>query len=319
MADTTTQARRIAPATIALALAGLLALASIVIFASRSGEPGAQPVANAAQGASIEEMVAGLEQRLRQDPDNAADWRMLGWTYFEIARRAESDEAFRNAVARSAVAYRRATELEPGNAENWSSLGEVLQVVSTDVSPEAEQAFRRALQLDPADARARYFTAVHKDLRGAHAAAIEDWLALLSDTPAGAPWEADLRRTITQTAERHDIDIAGRLPEPRPAPASTATAAIPGPTREQMAAASAIPPAQQNEMVKGMVDRLAARLQSNPRDAEGWIRLMRSRMVLGERDAAGAALRSGLAAFDGDSAAQGQLRTAARELGVPGA
>ena len=85
------------------------------------------------------------------------------------------------------------------------------------------------------------------------------------------------------------------------------------------AAATSIPPAQQNEMVKGMVDRLAARLQRNPRDAEGWIRLMRSRMVLGERDAAGAALRSALAAFNGDSTTQGQFRTAARELGVPGA
>jgi cytochrome c-type biogenesis protein CcmH len=72
-------------------------------------------------------------------------------------------------------------------------------------------------------------------------------------------------------------------------------------------------------MVQNMVDRLANRLRQNPRDADGWIRLMRSRMVLGERDAAGAALRSSLAAFNGDAATQGQLRTAARELGVPGA
>ena len=59
------------------------------------------------------------------------------------------------------------------------------------------------------------------------------------------------------------------------------------------------------------------RLRDNPRDADGWIRLMRSRMVLGEPDAAREALRSGLAAFQDDSAAQARLRTAAGELRVP--
>jgi hypothetical protein len=44
---------------------------------------------------------------------------------------------------------------------------------------------------------------------------------------------------------------------------------------------------------------------------------MRSRMVLNEPRAAGEALRSGLAAFNGDAATQQRLRTAARELGVP--
>jgi cytochrome c-type biogenesis protein CcmH len=71
-------------------------------------------------------------------------------------------------------------------------------------------------------------------------------------------------------------------------------------------------------MVRGMVERLAARLRQNPRDADGWIRLMRSRMVLNDRAAAGEALRSGLGAFANDPAAQGRLRAAARELGVPG-
>jgi len=70
-------------------------------------------------------------------------------------------------------------------------------------------------------------------------------------------------------------------------------------------------------MVKAMVDRLANRLKSNPKDANGWMRLMRARMVLGDIDAAGAALRSGLAAFKGDAAAQAQLNRAADELGVP--
>src|SRR3712207_5278609 len=104
---------------------------------------------------------------------------------------------------------------------------------------------------------------------------------------------------------------------PAPSASSPATAAIPGPTPEQMAAASSIPPGQQDEMVQGMVNRLANRLKANPRDAQGWIRLMRARMVLGETAKARDALRSGLAAFRGDSATSAQLNRAAAELGVP--
>jgi cytochrome c-type biogenesis protein CcmH len=106
---------------------------------------------------------------------------------------------------------------------------------------------------------------------------------------------------------------------PAPGAASAATAGIPGPTPEQLAAASAIPPGQQDQMAKAMVQRLADRLKASPRDADGWIRLMRSRMVLGEAEAASQALRSGLAAFQGDAATQGRLKSAAAEFGVPGA
>jgi cytochrome c-type biogenesis protein CcmH len=229
---------------------------------------------------------------------------MLGWSRFETGD-----------LMRSAAAYRRAAEIEPENAENWSSLGEALQSASTDVSPEAAAAFARALKIDPTDPRARYFQAVQKDLQGQHEPAVADWIALLKDTPPGAPWEADLRRTILQVAEKHKIDVSGRLPAgPQ---ATAATAAIPGPTPQQLAAASSIPPRQQSEMVNGMVERLANRLKQNPRDADGWMRLMRARMVLGETAAAREAHQSGLAAFQQDAAARARLDRAARELGVP--
>ena len=236
----------------------------------------------------------------------AKDWRVVGWAY------AQAGDA-----ASSAGAYRKATEIEPDNGENWSSLGEALQTGSTAVVPEAEAAFRKALTLDASDPRARYFLAVEKDLKGDHKGAVDDWLALLKDTPPGAPWEADLRRTIAQTAQRNNIEVAGRLPAP--GATAAATAGIPGPTPDQLAAASSIPPSQQDQMVQGMVERLAARLKSNPKDADGWIRLIRSRMVLGQKDQARDALKDGLAAFAGDAASQARLSSAAAELGVPAA
>jgi cytochrome c-type biogenesis protein CcmH len=243
----------------------------------------------------------------RGGPENPAakDWRVVGWAYAEAGDAAEA-----------AAAYRKAASIEPDNAENWSSLGEALQSASAAPVPEAAEAFRKAIALDPRDPRARYFLAVQKDLAGDHKGAVDDWLAFLKDTPAGAPWEADLRRTIEQTAARHRIDLAGRIPAP--GATGTATAAIPGPSREQLAAAASLPPSEQDAMIQQMLAKLEGRLKADPKDAEGWIRLMRSRMVLGEADKAGAALRSGLAAFGNDPATAGRLRSAAAELGVPG-
>jgi cytochrome c-type biogenesis protein CcmH len=269
--------------TLALIAAGIIAAASAAVAVSRYSGGGGESQSPAAK-----------------------DWRVVGWAY------AQAGDA-----AASAGAYRKATAIEPDNAENWSSLGESLQTGSTQVVPEAEAAFRKALSLDASDPRARYFLAVEKDLKGDHKGAVADWLALLNDTPSGAPWEADLRRTIQQTAQRYNIGTKWEVQTP--VGGSSATAGIPGPTPEQLAAASSIPPSQQDQMVQGMVERLAARLKANPRDANGWIRLMRSRMVLGQKDEAKDALKNGLAAFAGDSAAQGQLKSAAAQLGIPAA
>lgn len=310
MAEASAPRRRIAPATLALIAAAVIALVAIVIASTRSGET-ADSAANAAaptapaQGASIEQAIAALRQQLAADPDNADNWSRLGLLYRELGAEREAETAFR-----------RAAELEPNKASHLAYLGEALLVLDPVAGRrEAEQLFERAARIEPSNPQIRYYRATLKDIDGDHRGAIDDLLALLKDAPAGASWEAQVRGAIQVIAQRNDIDVAGRLPPP--SPASTATAAIPGPTREQMEAARGIPPSQQEEMVKGMVDRLAARLQQNPRDERGWTMLMRSRMVQGDRPGAAAALRSGVAAFQDDAAVQQRLRAAAAELGVP--
>ncbi len=57
-----------------------------------------------------------------------------------------------------------------------------------------------------------------------------------------------------------------------------------------MAAAKDMSDADRNAMIRGMVDRLATRLKQNGDDVEGWLRLVRAYMVLGERDKAKSAL-----------------------------
>lgn len=275
--------------------------------------PAANSIAAQQQAGTIDDAIASLQDQVRRDPDDHQSWFLLGMAYRELGRFAEASQGFR-----------RAMELNPQDPKYYTYLGEALLLSGGRQPPpaitaEADRLFRRALELQPGNAASRFYLATLRDDRGEHEAAVNDLLQLLRDAPPDAPWEAQVRAAVTEIAAEHRIDLAGRLPAPRQPVASTATAAIPGPTREQMEAARGIPPGEQDAMVQNMVDRLANRLRQNPRDADGWIRLMRSRMVLNDPSAARDALRSGLAAFQDDAATQSRLRTAAGELGVPAA
>ena len=130
---------------------------------------------------------------------------------------------------------------------------------------------------------------------------------------------------IGQVAENEGIDVAARLAKATPAAPTggistdgpaVATAAIPGPSSAEMKEAAALPPGQQEAMIANMVDGLDKRLQANPKDANGWIMLIRSRMQLGQTVQAKQALDRGLKAFKNDGAEAKRIREAAAALGV---
>lgn len=291
--------------------AAALALGFAVVWGA-AHRNGAQPEAAASDAAAAPaDPMAALERAAAESPQDPAAWRALGAAQFDAGR-------FEDA-ARS---YEMASELAPGLAVVWSALGEARIMASrSDPMPApALQAFRKAAALDPKDPRARYFLGVKRDLDGDHPGAIADWLALLGDTPPGAPWEADLRRTIEQVGKIHKIEVASRIAAVRQ-PASPAgqadmplaARAIPGPSPLDLKAAASIPPSQQREMVDGMVARLEGKLKANPRNVEGWVMLMRSRVTLGQRDKAAQALADAIAANPAQAA---RLRQEAGVLGV---
>ncbi len=305
---------------LALGLAAVVALGGAGLYAllGRPDLPGAGPrstamaaaPADAAHaGADVQAMIVQLEAQLRQTPEDVNGWRMLGWSYFQTGRFAEAAEA-----------YGRAATLEPTNAEHFSAQGEALvQAGGGQVTPPALTAFRGALRADPQDPRARYFVAVEMDQRGEREAAMTAWIALINSAPPGAPWAGEVRAFVEDLARERGQDISGRL---RPAPAGSPAAVppgIPGPTAAQIAEARNMSPADQQAMIQGMVGGLEERLRTSPRDRDGWVRLMRARMVLGDSAAATAAWRNGLRAFADSPAEQAALTEAARGLQVPGA
>jgi cytochrome c-type biogenesis protein CcmH len=92
-----------------------------------------------------------------------------------------------------------------------------------------------------------------------------------------------------------------------------ALAGIPGPSAEQMRAAAALTPSQQDAMAQQMVAQLEGKLRSNPGNIDGWVMLMRSRKTLGENAKASRALTDAIAA---NPAATARLKSEAAALGI---
>jgi cytochrome c-type biogenesis protein CcmH len=74
--------------------------------------------------------------------------------------------------------------------------------------------------------------------------------------------------------------------------------------------------ADRRQMIETMVAGLDEKLRANPKDAEGWRRLVRSYMVLGRRDDASDALRRGLEALGTGTPEAVALAEASKALGL---
>ena len=254
--------------------------------------------------ADVDSMITRLADRLKSNPADGEGFRMLGWSYVMTGR-----------PQQALAPYKRALELLPKNPAVHAGYGEALVgVTGGKVTPEAKAEFDKAHTLDAKEPRSRYFLAMWLAQHGSKREALDRWIALANEGPADAQWQPDLHNQITKTADELGVDVAGRLKAPSPAAPSVAAPQI---TQADVSAATALPADQQQAMINGMVDGLAAKLKSNPGDAEGWARLLRSRMVLKQPEQAAKDLASARAALAGNAAALKVVNQAASQYGVP--
>jgi cytochrome c-type biogenesis protein CcmH len=272
-------------------------------FAGRAGERAQLAAAQEREQAdrrSLEPMIARLEAHLASQPDDLQASLHLGRAY-----------ALAGEFERAAGAYRAALARHEGMAELHSALGEVLVMAGGGaVSQEARAAFDRALELDADDARARFYAGLAMLQSGEPQSALDAWVALIGDAPGDAPWLPDLRQRTAALAEELGLDPDRTLPASRPAAAQGGSARADGatglraPMAEQMRAAEAAAPAERQEMIRGMVEGLAARLAQQPDDVEGWRMLGRSWKVLGDTANAAEAYREVASRLPDDVTAQ---------------
>ena len=298
--------------------AGLIAVAAlaVIVLGSNDEEAGAGAVGtairatSAADGKSLDDvdtMIGRLAARLEANPGDGEGFRMLGWSYMMTGH-----------PEKAIGPYKRALALLPDNALVHAGYAEAMTgMAAGKVTAQAKAEFDKAHALDPAEPRTRYFVALWKAQNGQEKQALDEWLALANSGSADAPWQADVRRKITEVSGKLGVDVSGRL---KHAPAAAgAGAQLPALDSAAIQAGAALPPAQQQAMIDGMVEGLAAKLKTNPGDAAGWARLLRSRMVLGQRDQARQDLVIARKALASDAAGLASVNAAATAAAVPGA
>jgi cytochrome c-type biogenesis protein CcmH len=181
-------------------------------------------------------------------------------------------------------ARRNIIRLLGDNAERESELGEALVSLGNGVvTGDAKAAFDRALQIDPTDITARFYGGLAAEQDGRKDEAARIWRALAADAPEGATWLPAVQRALAR------VDPA----------AAAATN-------------------DQNEMIRGMVARLAERLHEDGSDVDGWLRLLRSYMVLGDAEKARAAAADARRALKDDADKLRRLDEGAKTLGIGG-
>lgn len=283
-------------ANIALVTAAAVPVLVLGLYLVR-GSPGlpASPFAArtdaAVEQAALASVIAQVEARLRQDPEQGKGWEALAPVYLKLGR-------FRDA----ADAYANAARLNGDTVPLLAGRAEAAMLASDGVvTEEARVAYEKILKLEPGRVEPRFWLAMAKEQDGKLADALADYKGLL----AAAPADAGYRQPLAMRVE----EVTARI-------AALASGTPPGPSEADAAAAARLTPEQRSQMIAQMVDGLAQRLKSNGRDLAGWLRLLNAYAVLDRKDEARAALAEARRNFDGDANALAELSRLAGSLGL---
>jgi len=200
------------------------------------GNPGAlNPVAAHSAGisaAQLEAMVDNLAARLRQNPEDAEGWVMLGRSYAVLGRMEDAVKAYAQAVERS-----------PRDARLLADFADALAMTrGQSLQGEPEQIVRRALQIDPNNLKALALAGTAEFDRGDFAAAAATWERMLPLVP---PESEDARTIQANVAEARRHAGAG--------PPSAVAAAPPAATAAAPPVATAAAPPVASASLRGRV------------------------------------------------------------------
>ena len=292
--------------------------------AAREADLGEALVA-AANGVVTAEAKGQFERALALDKQDVMARFYMGMAADQDGRRAEAESIWRDIIAQA-----------PPGAAYLEMIRHTLErkAPATASSPQAAGATAAAAEPPQHDVNA--MVARLADRLKNNGSDPEGWAQLvrsyraLGQNDKAQAADADARRALAGDPDKLRVftDIinggtssastAAAAPVMPPAhPVPVAPAAGPtGPNAADISAAEKLEPNQQNDMIKGMVARLADRLKENGNDIDGWQRLLRAYVVLGERDKAQAAAADARKAFASDADKLRQINDMIKSLGL---
>ncbi len=236
---------------------------------------------------SLENLVVQVEQHLEKNPTDGRGWSVLAPVLERLGR---FDDAVR--------AYRNALTYNGESPERRSDLGEAIAAAASGVvTAEAKTEFERAHALNADDPKANYFLGLAAEQDGRKDDAANIWRALLAKAPADAPWRPLVQSSLAR------VGGGGTMPTL---------------SDDTIAASKDMSEGDRGTMIRGMVERLATRLKQNGDDVDGWLRLVRAYLVMGDRDKAVGASTDARQAVANDAERLRQLNEGLKTLGLDG-
>ena len=201
----------------ALVLALLIPVASVLAYRAL-GQPEAINPPHLAQeeqdttelAKQMEGAVAQLAQKLKEKPDNAIGWHMLGRSYLLLQKPADA-----------AAALRTAAQQAPSNPDVWADLADAVGMAQgATLVGEPTQLIQKALALKPDHGKALALAGSAEFEAGRFTQARAQWEKLLATVPADSEAAQGVRASIAQARAKEGSAAA---PEAPAAQASTAT------------------------------------------------------------------------------------------------
>lgn len=280
---------------IATAALPLFSLALYLAFGNPGlpGMPLDERLAAAPEQATAADLVAKVEARLREAPEDGQGWDVIAPVYVSQGRFGEAIEAYANALRLLGETPKRLEGLALADIRAGNGV----------VSARARKAFERVSELDPKRLEPRMWLALAKEQDQDYPAAIAAYKDLLAQAPQDVPWRSAVAERLAQVEAR----LAGGATEkPGMAPQ----------TGDGAGGDISAMPAEQRALVDEMVAGLAARLKENGNDLDGWLRLIRSLKVLGREGEAKGALGDARRQFEADAKALSDLDGLAKALAL---
>lgn len=269
-----------------------------------SDQPLSARLSAPASGRNISSLVAKVEARLREHPQDGRGWEVIAPVYLRQQRFSDAADAFG-----------RSLRILGETPQRLSDYGNALVLAQDGVVTEpARKVLQRAVSMDANMMRAWFWLAVAHEQDGDPDKAATAWRDLLNRSDANAPWREAVQNRLA-AIER--LTGSSKAASNEPMPQNKASdGVLKGPTRDEVAAASEMSAGDRAEMIGQMVAGLSNRLRNEGGNADEWKRLVRSYMVLGNKAEAQKALADARSEYSENSEILSEFDNLAQSLGL---
>ena len=261
-------------------------------------QPQEQRIKNASKNGDMPALIMQVQRFLEKSPKDIRGWNVLAPALKRARRYSEA-----------AQAYATIMELDKPTPPLLVDYAESLLLANKgQPTDQVKQALKSALAMDETYAKARFYWAMALQQEGERDKALVEWRKLLAQNPKNLQLQMAVQRQIAALtpASKPAGNLAGKSED----------AKMPALDKSQREAAASMTPKERQAMIAAMVSRLADRLQENGKDLAGWQKLIRARMILGQREAAATALKTAQDNFKDDKAALASLEQFSATLGL---